>query len=81
MEQFKYHLIPRRNVKKNFPRVLEIYVQFLFINGKTWHVKVFPLVNRVIQLRAVLSILGGAPLYLVLIIKNSQHSENVVTIL
>ena len=67
VEQFKYHLIPRRNVKKKFPRsnvkkkfprVLEIYVQFLFMNGKTWYVKVFPLVNRVIQLRAVLSILG-----------------------
>lgn len=60
MEQFKYHLIPRRNVKKKFPRVLEIYVQLLFTNGKTWHVKVFQLVNRVIQLRAVLRILGGA---------------------
>ena len=68
-------------MKKKFPRVLEIYVQLLFTNGKTWHVKVFRLVNRVIQLRAVLRILGGASLYLVLIIKNSQRSENVVTIL
>ena len=79
MEQFKYYLIPRRNVKKIFTRSLEIYGQLLLT--ETRHLKVIRLVNIVIQLKAVLNILEGTLLYLVLITKNKKRSDNVVTIL
>lgn len=68
-------------MKKIFTRSLEIYALLLLTAGETQHLKVIRLVNRVIQLRAVLNILEGTLLYLVLITKNKKRSDNVVAIL
>ena len=68
-------------MKKIFTRSLEIYALLLLAAGETQHLKVIRLVNRVIQLEAVLNILEGTLLYLVLITKNKKRSDNVVTIL